>query len=350
MCMCCVAGRADKRCSGCESVWYCDVECQKADWPRHKNECYDVRGVKTKGVDGLFRMVLHAEESHYNIMEMEPDRSKPIRAISLQRFLNCLMAYLERSPDALIVSVAEHFRKRIDRPRWNTVIGSVPVASAGARATCYWRGKTYPRYLWVLLTTDKTEVADRSRNECGIDLTTETGWELNLGYLRHQTGTAVAIHVDGSAVPSQAHPRAMDYPIIPARQVADAFHSDVYSTAFLTKATAFARGIHGYLCKGPVNLGSGFYLVLMVFKEDMAEAKDTNPFNAPKDEIEKCAYRLLEKHQTSKNKGIAVTEEAVHHSWTLAAFVGPTGACVDKQVLLRHFLACMRPTISVSEQ
>jgi hypothetical protein len=341
--MCCVEGRATKRCSGCESVWYCDLECQKADWPRHKNECHDVRAIKTKGVDGLFRMVLHAEESHYLIMEMEPDRTKPIRAISLQRFLHCLMAYLEKSPDALLVSVADHFRKRIDRPRWHTVIGSVPIANAGPRATCYWRGKVYPRYLWVLLTTNKEEVATRSRNECGIDLTTETGWELNLGYLRHQTGTAVAIRVDGAAAPDQAHPYAMDYPIIPARQVADAFHSDIYSTAFLTRSTAFARGIHEYLCKGPINLNKGLYLVLMVFKPDMGDAKDANPFSAPVGEVGDCIDRLLEGHKAASGDAVSVTEAEVYRSWILAVLVGPRGLTVERPTLLRHFLVCIRP-------
>ncbi|KAJ6561671.1 hypothetical protein B0H19DRAFT_1142284 [Mycena capillaripes] len=27
---------ADLRCSGCKSVRYCDVECQKKDWKTHK--------------------------------------------------------------------------------------------------------------------------------------------------------------------------------------------------------------------------------------------------------------------------------------------------------------------------
>ena len=38
----CHAGRGIpvlKRCTGCNSIWYCSREAQRADWARHKKEC-----------------------------------------------------------------------------------------------------------------------------------------------------------------------------------------------------------------------------------------------------------------------------------------------------------------------
>jgi len=34
-----VKGRAIKRCGGCKKATYCSIECQKADWKRHKEHC-----------------------------------------------------------------------------------------------------------------------------------------------------------------------------------------------------------------------------------------------------------------------------------------------------------------------
>jgi hypothetical protein len=203
----------------------------------------------------------------------------------------------------------------------------------------------YPRYLWVLLTTNKEEVSTRSSNECGIDLTTDSGWELNLGYLRHQTGTAVAIRVDGTAAPEQAHPYPMDYPVIPARQVADAFHSDTYSKAFWNRSSVpiRVRQRSSHQCKGPINLGKGFFLVLLVTGANVDEAKDVNPFSAPVDEVGACVDRLLGGHKIAPGDTPCVTEAEVHHSWILAVLLGPRGLEVERSTLLRHFLVCTRP-------
>ena len=37
LCQCPVSGR--NRCSRCRAAAYCDAECQRADWPRHRAEC-----------------------------------------------------------------------------------------------------------------------------------------------------------------------------------------------------------------------------------------------------------------------------------------------------------------------
>ena len=31
------------QCSGCQSVWYCSVRCQKAHWPKHKVLCKAIK-------------------------------------------------------------------------------------------------------------------------------------------------------------------------------------------------------------------------------------------------------------------------------------------------------------------
>ncbi|EDS31083.1 zinc finger MYND domain-containing protein 10 [Culex quinquefasciatus] len=36
---------AEKRCSKCESVFYCSRECQVADWPRHKELCHQLKSL-----------------------------------------------------------------------------------------------------------------------------------------------------------------------------------------------------------------------------------------------------------------------------------------------------------------
>jgi hypothetical protein len=35
----CARHAAENLCGGCHGVWYCDGDCQKADWSRHKKEC-----------------------------------------------------------------------------------------------------------------------------------------------------------------------------------------------------------------------------------------------------------------------------------------------------------------------
>lgn len=37
-----------KKCSGCEKVWYCKVECQKSHWKQHKAQC---KKLKVKPVE-----------------------------------------------------------------------------------------------------------------------------------------------------------------------------------------------------------------------------------------------------------------------------------------------------------
>lgn len=32
-----------KKCAGCQSSWYCSMECQKVDWPNHKAECKEIQ-------------------------------------------------------------------------------------------------------------------------------------------------------------------------------------------------------------------------------------------------------------------------------------------------------------------
>jgi hypothetical protein len=34
---------AEKRCSGCYVVWYCDIECQNKNWSEHKSQCKQTR-------------------------------------------------------------------------------------------------------------------------------------------------------------------------------------------------------------------------------------------------------------------------------------------------------------------
>jgi xylose isomerase len=38
-CRVCEALEKTKKCSGCEKVYYCGRECQRADWKAHKSSC-----------------------------------------------------------------------------------------------------------------------------------------------------------------------------------------------------------------------------------------------------------------------------------------------------------------------
>src|SRR5690348_13624217 len=46
ICWSCKTGTYDKiqTCSGCETAYYCNVECQKADWVRHAGVCKKYAG------------------------------------------------------------------------------------------------------------------------------------------------------------------------------------------------------------------------------------------------------------------------------------------------------------------
>jgi len=38
------------KCSGCQKVYYCNVDCQKRDWPNHKPSCLEIQKNKTKDI------------------------------------------------------------------------------------------------------------------------------------------------------------------------------------------------------------------------------------------------------------------------------------------------------------
>lgn len=40
LCNSCYNPDVSKKCSGCDFVYYCDKECQRADWPDHKAQCH----------------------------------------------------------------------------------------------------------------------------------------------------------------------------------------------------------------------------------------------------------------------------------------------------------------------
>ena len=39
----CNTSSKTKKCAGCQSSWYCSMECQKVDWPNHKAECKEIQ-------------------------------------------------------------------------------------------------------------------------------------------------------------------------------------------------------------------------------------------------------------------------------------------------------------------
>lgn len=52
-----------KRCSGCRTVRYCGVGCQKADWPTHKAACRELRREQDEEQAGSRREELHGKVS-----------------------------------------------------------------------------------------------------------------------------------------------------------------------------------------------------------------------------------------------------------------------------------------------
>ncbi|KAI0697308.1 hypothetical protein C8T65DRAFT_26271 [Cerioporus squamosus] len=38
-CWCSCRSAVVRKCSGCQSAWYCDVQCQRAHWPKHRLVC-----------------------------------------------------------------------------------------------------------------------------------------------------------------------------------------------------------------------------------------------------------------------------------------------------------------------
>ena len=38
-----------KKCSRCLDAWYCNAECQRADWPAHKKACKELAAARARG-------------------------------------------------------------------------------------------------------------------------------------------------------------------------------------------------------------------------------------------------------------------------------------------------------------
>ncbi|KAK6045255.1 MYND finger [Cooperia oncophora] len=61
-CHACLKDGADlKKCKGCQIFYYCSAECQKKDWPLHRNECSACKkhnGVSNEDVRLVMRLAV----------------------------------------------------------------------------------------------------------------------------------------------------------------------------------------------------------------------------------------------------------------------------------------------------
>ncbi|RPA83099.1 hypothetical protein BJ508DRAFT_413757 [Ascobolus immersus RN42] len=68
-----------KRCTRCKLAQYCDVDCQKRDWKRHKNECRDgaLEELKASIANGSAGMIVESLHSGKNIAAPPVDDDAP---------------------------------------------------------------------------------------------------------------------------------------------------------------------------------------------------------------------------------------------------------------------------------
>jgi hypothetical protein len=114
----------NRRCSSCNIAYYCDRDCQRADWPRHKPLCAQWKTTPPSADDIAGKSSLNVSPTEPNRSKFDTDNGYIIRAQSSsdKPVLDNIAAQIEAWHFDPIGNEAEEKRQIMRREGWTDVI------------------------------------------------------------------------------------------------------------------------------------------------------------------------------------------------------------------------------------